>query len=177
MEPVVLNSAPEVDLPAKDWATRGKNGGEAKLITSLYLEPEALEEHNFKLARKYEQMQVEARWEEYLTEDAELILVAYGTMARVVKGAVRKARESGLKVGLVRPITLYPFPEEPLARLAQQAKAFLCVEMSMGQMVDDVKIAVAGKAPVAFYGRAGGIFPTAGQLVAQMEKVLLEYQR
>ena len=176
MEPVLLKPAPKTELPEKTWAVRGKGSGEAKLITSLYLEPECLEEHNLNLSRKYESMAGEARWEEYLTEDAELILVAYGTMARVVKGAVRRARELGLKVGLVRPITLYPFPEEPLLKLGKQATAFLCVEMSMGQMVDDVKIAVAGRAPVFFYGRAGGIFPTTAKLVEEIEKAMAEAQ-
>lgn len=174
MEPVVLHPAPNADLPEKTWQVQGKKGGEAKLITSLYLEPEALEEHNLKLARKYEKMQQEARWQEYLTEDAELIMVAYGTMARVVEGAVREARKEGLKVGLVRPITLYPFPNEPLERLGEKARACLCVEMSMGQMVDDVKIAVQGRLPVFFYGRAGGIFPTRGQLLTRIKKVLQE---
>ena len=172
MEPVVLKPSEEIERPIPGWAVRGKRGGKAKLITSLYLEPEALEEHNLKLARKYEKMQQEVRWEEYLTEDAELVLVAYGTMARVVKGAVRRAREKGLKVGLLRPITLYPFPSEALGKLAERARGFLCVEMSMGQMVDDVKLAVCGRAPVSFYGRAGGIFPTTAQLLAQMEKAM-----
>jgi 2-oxoglutarate ferredoxin oxidoreductase subunit alpha len=171
MEPVVLREQEQASRSLPPWAVRGKNGEEAKLITSLYLEPEALEKHNLKLAGKYQQMKREARWEEFLTEDADFILVAYGTMARVVKSAVRKARQQGLKVGLVRPVTLYPFPEEILLQLAATAKAFLCVEMSMGQMVDDVKLSVSGRSPVFFYGRAGGIFPTTAQLLEQIQTV------
>lgn len=172
MEPVELHPAASGELPPKDWAVRGKGKEQAKLITSLFLEPERLEAHNLKLAKKYQAMAQETRWEEYLLDDAEIILVAYGTMARVVKGAVRKAREEGIKAGLLRPITLYPFPEKPLAEASASAKAVFCVEMSMGQLVDDVRLAVEGRAPVHFYGRAGGIFPTTAELLEKIEALV-----
>ena len=110
--------------------------------------------------------------EEYLTDDADIVLVAYGASSRVARSAVNKAREKGIKAGLVRPITLWPFPTEALNRAASHAKSFLAVEMSMGQMVDDVKLAIDCKVPVHFYGRTGGMIPTPAEVLEQIEALL-----
>ena len=107
--------------------------------------------------------------EEYLTDDADIVLVAYGASSRVARSAVNKAREKGIKAGLVRPITLWPFPTQALNRAASHAKNFLVVEMSMGQMVDDVRLTVAGRRPVDFYGRTGGVIPTPVEVLAKLE--------
>ena len=114
----------------------------------------------------------EQRAEEYRTEDADLIVVAYGASSRVARSAVNKAREEGLKVGLVRPITLWPFPADAVQRAAKQAKQLLVVEMSMGQMVDDVRLAANGAVPVHFYGRTGGIIPTPKEVLGEIKKLL-----
>ena len=122
---------------------------------------------------QYEQVKAqEQRAEEYLCDDAEVVIVAYGASSRVARSAVNKAREKGEKVGLLRPITLWPFPADALRKAAGHAKAFLTVEMSMGQMVDDVKLAIDCKVPVHFFGRTGGIIPTPGEVLERVEKLL-----
>ena len=174
MEPVVLPEKSEKEPIAKPWASCGHKGErEHNIVNSLYLTPNALENlvkeryERYETIKKNEQMA-----EEYLTEDAELILVAYGASSRVAKGAVNKAREKGLKVGLIRPITLWPFPTDAIKRAASHAKALLTVEMSMGQMVDDVKLACEQKLPVHFYGRTGGIIPTPKEILAEIERLM-----
>ena len=123
--------------------------------------------------QRYETVKAtEQRAEEYLTEDADVIVVAYGASSRVSRSAVNKAREKGLKVGLIRPITLWPFPVDALKRAASHAKHFLAVEMSMGQMVDDVRLAIECKVPVHFYGRTGGMIPTPAEVLTQIEALL-----
>ena len=125
-----------------------------------------------KLYAKYAVMEeTECRWQEELTDDADYVIVAYGTTARIARSAMRKLREQGVRVGLIRPITLWPFPNAPIKKAAAHAKAFLTVEMSMGQMVDDVRLAVNGAKPVTFFGRTGGIVPTVREIVAQVEKL------
>ena len=109
-------------------------------------------------------------YEEYLTDDAEIIIAAYGTIARIAMSAVDMARQKGIKAGLIRPITLWPFPEEAFEKYADSAKCFLSVEMSMGQMVEDVRLAVNGKAPVYFYGRTGGMVPEQEEILAKIEE-------
>ena len=134
-----------------------------------------LENHNRKLYAKYAVMeQEECRWQEEMTDDADFVIVAYGTTARIARSAMRKLRENGVKAGLIRPITLWPFPNAPIQKAAEHAKAFLTVEMSMGQMVDDVRLAVNGKKPVEFYGRTGGIVPTVREIVEQIENMAKE---
>ena len=113
----------------------------------------------------------EQRAEEYLTEDADTVIVAYGASSRVARSAVNKAREQGIKVGLIRPITLWPFPVKVLRKAAEHAKNFLVVEMSMGQMIDDVKLAIDCRIPVHFFGRTGGIIPTPAEVLAEVEKL------
>ncbi len=147
-------------LPKKQWATTGEGHGKTRrIINSLYIQPDALEEVNTRLFERYNEMaKNETAFEEYMTEDAEIIITGYGTVGRVAKSAVNQLREKGIKAGLLRPITLYPFPAAAYEKVAAQdsVKEFLCVELSMGQMVEDVKLSVNGKKPVRFFGRAGG---------------------
>ena len=143
------------------------------LVSSIVLEPDELEAHNLKLEAKYQDiMKNEVMFEEYKTEDADLVVVAYGVVSRIVYSTVDEARAKGLKVGLLRPITLWPFPTEVIARLAETASMFLAVELSTGQMVEDVKLAVNGRAPVHFYGRCGGMVPGSKELVAEYAKIM-----
>lgn len=162
MEPVVFRDevdSSETQAP-KPWATTGKKGRPANLINSIYLDPEVLDAHNWKIQEKYMLMeQNEVMYEIKYADDAEWFLVAYGTIARICTAVVDKLRKEGLKIGLIRPITLWPFPVEAFNQVADQAKGFLCVEMSTGQLVEDVKLAVEGRAPVYFYGRTGGAVP------------------
>jgi hypothetical protein len=131
-----------------------------------------LEKHNLKLQAKYDAMaEQECRWQEEQLTDAEIVLVAYGTTSRIARSAMRKCREKGIKVGLLRPITLWPFPTAALQKTVETADFYLCVEMSMGQMVDDVRLAVDGARPVDFYGRSGGMVPTVAELVARIEEL------
>jgi 2-oxoglutarate/2-oxoacid ferredoxin oxidoreductase subunit alpha len=160
MEPVDLYDGPAPVPPPKPWALTGAAGRAPSMIRSLLLEPGALEAHNLSLQRKYRDIaRTEVRYEQRLTRDAEVLIVAYGTCARIAKGALVAARAAGLKAGLLRPITLWPFPAGRLRALAQQVKGILVVEMSAGQMIEDVQLAVAGRVPVAFEGRMGGGVP------------------
>ncbi|MGI6227182.1 MAG: 3-methyl-2-oxobutanoate dehydrogenase subunit VorB [Peptococcales bacterium] len=161
MEPVEFKQTDDNELPVKDWATTGKKGRKKNIINSLFLQPEKLEQHVNRLADKFREMKAkEQRAEIYLTEDAEILLAAYGTSARVCKKAIDMAREEGIKVGLFRPISLWPFPVVLLQKQLSGIKGILTVEMSLGQMVEDVRLAVNGKVPVDFYGRTGGMVPT-----------------
>lgn len=159
MEPVTL-PAPVTDLPAKPWACTGCEGRSPQHITSLYLQAEKCEAHNKALQAKYAAIAAkETRWEEIQTEDADVVLVAYGISSRIALTVVQKARAEGLKVGLFRPITLWPFPSKAIEALAGKGAKFLVVEQSAGQMVEDVRLAANCKAEVAFHGRMGGILP------------------
>jgi len=174
MEPIVLEKKPRRKLPAKDWALTGAKGRKQNIVRSLWLGERALEEHNYKLHRRYEQIQKdEVICEQYKIDDAEIIMVAYGVAARIVRGAVDKAREEGMPVGLIRPVTLWPFPTEQISGAANEFRIFLTVEMSMGQMVEDVKLAIAGKAPVVFYGRPGGGVPTVDEILNQIKQLTI----
>jgi 2-oxoglutarate ferredoxin oxidoreductase subunit alpha len=156
----------------KPWALTGAKGRPRNLIRSLYLGEGVLEKHNQHLQKKYKKIsREEVRYEGYSLEDAEIVLVAYGTSARISRAALIRARKKGLKVGMLRPITLWPFPADIIARVASRAKAFLAVEMSAGQMVEDVRLAVEGKCPVRFYGRMGGEVPTAGEILKEIRKI------
>lgn len=159
-------------LPPKDWILTGAQGRKPRLIKSLYLKEGEMEVHNWKLFAKYQQMKrEEVRWEMQQIQDAELIAVAFGTAARVAKSAIQMARAQGWKVGLLRPITLFPFPEEPLRQLAQDGKKFLTIEMNTGQMVEDVQLAVAGGSKVLFYGHPPGSPPLPEELWEEIKKV------
>lgn len=144
-------------LPDKSWITQGAAGREPRVIKSLYLGEGELEKHCWHLAEKYREIQArEVRYEDHLTADAELVVVAFGSAARIAKTAVDDAREQGKKVGLLRPITLYPFPEKVLADLADAGKSFLVVELNTGQMVEDVRMSAGRRAKITFYGRPNG---------------------
>lgn len=158
----------------KPWATVGKPATrERNYITSLHIKPEMLEKHNEKLIAKYEEVKKnEVRFEEINTEDAEYLMVAYGLCARICHKAVNMAREKGIKVGLLRPITLFPFPTEKLNLLADKMRLMLTVELNSGQMIEDVKLAVNGKVPVEFYGRLGGMLPNPDEIVNKLENLI-----
>lgn len=173
MEAVEFNKKEATrQLEPKTWATTGTKGErEHNIINSLYLEAAELEKHNHKLQAKYDIIEkTEARYENLMVEDAEIVLVAYGTTARIVKNAVLQLREEGVKAGLIRPITLWPYPVEAFKGLV--AKNMLCVEMSMGQMVEDVKLAVECKIPVHFTGRVGGMIPEPTQIINVVKEIV-----
>ena len=148
--------------PEKPWAVNGHNfKRKHNIINSLILDAQKLEELNIERYKKYDIIkQNEQRSESYLVDDADIVLVAFGASARISREAVDMARQSGIKAGLIKPITLWPYPDNAIKKAAETAKCFLSVEMNMGQMVDDVRLAVNGKCPVDFYGRAGGVIPT-----------------
>ncbi|MFV0555426.1 MAG: 3-methyl-2-oxobutanoate dehydrogenase subunit VorB [Mangrovibacterium sp.] len=156
------------------WATTGKKGRNHNIVTSLALQSEIMEEHNNKLQEKYRICEEnEVRFEEIQCEDAEYILVAYGSSARICTKALEMARAEGIKVGLLRPITLYPFPTKEIARLAKQVKGMLSVEMSAGQMVEDVQLAAKGACPVEHFGRLGGIIPNPAEVVEALKSKII----
>jgi 2-oxoglutarate/2-oxoacid ferredoxin oxidoreductase subunit alpha len=172
MEPVVLPER-KASLPDKPWAVTGHGGErERNIVNSLYLDPAELEETNRERFRRYEAIKAsEQRAEEYLTDDADVLVVAFGASSRIARSAINKAREKGIKAGLVRPITLWPFPDAAVRAASERAKSVLVVEMNMGQMVDDVRLAVNGTVPVHFFGRTGGIIPTPLEVLAQIESL------
>jgi 2-oxoglutarate ferredoxin oxidoreductase subunit alpha len=175
MEKVYLGPQKERSKTVPEWATTGKPATrERNIITSLDLDPYAQETFNHKLIAKYKTIREnEVRYEEFQTEDAEYLLVAYGTSARVCQKSVQLARHEGIKVGLLRPITLYPFPEIRLNALADKVKGMLSVEMSAGQMVEDVMLAVRGKVPVAHFGRLGGVITAPDEVVEALKSKLI----
>lgn len=173
MEPVAIEEPLSVSaLPAKPWATTGARGRATNLVNSLYIDPVELFEHNSKLMAKYERMaQEELRYDHYCVDDAEIILVAYGITARICRTVVDLARQEGLKLGLFRPISLYPFPYGSLAELVKQVgvKKVICVEMSAGQLVEDIRLAVEGLVPTVLFGYPGGIVPLPAQILARVK--------
>ena len=174
MEPVEMPEYKPRPLPKKYWAATGWDGKSRPraVINSLYIEADRCEELNLALKKQYEEIaKNECMVEEQYMDDAEYVIAAYGTTARIALTAIRQARAQGVKAGLIRPITLWPFPSEAFARAAQKAKKFLTVEMSLGQMVDDVRIAVNGARPVEFYGRTGGVIPGVGEITRQILKL------
>lgn len=173
MEPVEFKAPKTRELKPKDWATVGTKGErKPNVINSLYLQPDELEKHCIKLEAKYREIEKnEVDYEMYKTEDAELVFVAYGTTARIVKNSIDMLREEGIKAGLIRPKTLWPFPFEAFNQIPE-AKSLLTVEMSMGQMVEDVRLAVEGRLPVHFYGRAGGMIPDPESIANKAKEVM-----
>ncbi len=167
---------PDYERPPFDrsWATTGKPKTRSRnYITSLHILPEKMEQHNLRLQEKFETIKKnEVRYEEIKVEDAEYLFIAYGLSARICHKAMDLARAKGIKAGLFRPITLFPFPYDRLQELASQVKVMMSVELNTGQMVEDVRLAVAGKIPVAFYGRLGGMVPTPEEIVHQLETVI-----
>ncbi len=174
MEPVTFPEASEAaQVDKSDWAADGtKMARKHHIVNSLYIEANDLEEIVKERYQRYAAIEAaETDAESYLTDDADIVVVAYGATARVVKSAVNKARAEGIKVGMLRPITLWPFPKKQLCAACENAKAVLTVEMSMGQMVDDVKLALDCKKPVSFFGRTGGVIPTPAEVYAEIVKL------
>jgi 2-oxoglutarate ferredoxin oxidoreductase subunit alpha len=170
-EPLVRMKPRPMDLPPKDWALTGAQGRQPNRLKSLYLEDGELSEHNWKLYQKYEQMKKdEVHFEAFLVEGAQLVVAAFGSMARVSKTAVELAREEGMKVGLFRPITLFPFPGEALHNLSNQVRRFLTVELNTGQMVEDVRLSVGRDSQVYFYGRPPGSLPSPEDVLEEIKK-------
>ena len=177
MESAELPAMQPVRAERPAWAVTGAKGREPNLITSLYLGAPNLERVNLRLQAKLTEIREnEARWKELETEDADLLLVAYGTVGRICLSVVREARKQGHKVGLLRPQTLWPFPEKRLLELARQVRGMLVVEMSAGQMLEDVEHAVQGNTPVRFYGRLGGIVPMVDEVLAALLKAESEFR-
>lgn len=178
MEPVEMPPMrpPAPDRP--DWAVFGAKGRPPRAITSLYLDAEELEQVNQRLQAKLKVIAAnEQRWECHLTEDAEYLVVAFGTVARIAKSAVRAARAAGVRAGLFRPISLWPYPSEALSKLIGQMRGVLVVEMNAGQMLEDVRMAVCGRTPLRFLGRMGGVIPMPDEIAAEMMHMARTHQR
>lgn len=172
MEPVEFGEVAAIEPARPEWSVDGTAETRKNLITSLYIHTDELEAHVRKLEAKYEWAKVEeTRWENYKTEDAELVFVGYGVVARILKSVVEVLRGEGVRAGLMRPVTLFPFPEAELRRLAGRTERFMVVEMSTGQMVEDVRLAVEGRRPVDFFSRVGGNIPTTEQIVERVMKM------
>ncbi|SNB45563.1 3-methyl-2-oxobutanoate dehydrogenase subunit VorB [Geobacter sp. DSM 9736] len=176
-EALIPYSRSNIELPVKDWVVRGKGDAEQRVVKSLYLGDGELENHNWKLHAKYQLLKErETRWEEFETEDAELLVVAFGSVARIVETAVMAARQSGLRVGLFRPISLFPFPAKPLHALSERCGKMLVIELNTGQMIEDVKLSVSRDAEIRFYGRPPGTgsLPTPEELLDRIQTSLSE---
>ena len=171
MEPVSLDLEVK-PAPQKPWATTGTNmEREHNIVNSLFLSPEKLEEENFKRYERYKYIEEnEAMYEEYMMDDAEICIAAFGIAARVAKNAINEAREQGIKVGLIRPITLWPFPNAPFKKAADKVKQIISVELSMGQMIDDIKLASECRVPVTLCNRVGGMIPSPEQVLEAILK-------
>jgi 2-oxoglutarate ferredoxin oxidoreductase subunit alpha len=175
MEKVAFRDYNPADhVVAKPWATTGKpKTRERNVITSLHIEPEMMEQINLRLQDKYRLIaENETRSEHFHTEDAEYLIVAYGLAARIAKGAVEMARARGIRAGLLRPVTLFPYPTEAIRTLAETVRGVLVVEMNAGQMIEDVRLAVEGRVPVKFYGRMGGIIPAPDEVLGALERMV-----
>ncbi len=172
MEPVDFGDY-EPQMVEKPWAATGCEGRPMNAITSIYIDPRDMEKHNKKLQAKYAKIREnEQRWEEWMMDDAEIMVVSYGITSRICKTAIREARSKEIKVGLFRPITLWPFPEKRMKEfIDNQIKEILVVELSAGQMVEDVKLVNNGKLPVSFHGRMGGMTPQVEDVVEEIKKI------
>jgi 2-oxoglutarate ferredoxin oxidoreductase subunit alpha len=176
MEPVEFKERPQRELPEKDWASNGLRGRKKhNVINSLFLKPEELENHNIKLQAKYNSIKKnETRYELFnCEEECDLIIVAYGTTSRICKNVIKMAKEKGIKLGLIRPITLWPYPVEAFEKTIDKTKfGYIAVEMSMGQMVEDVRLSVNGRKPVHFYGRSGGMVPHPEEIFEKIKEIV-----
>lgn len=174
MEPVEFPN-PVMNLPRQDWAVYADAESKKNLISSIYLDPEELEEHNRKLQSKYAEIEEnEVRFEEFMLDDAEYVLIGYGIVSRMLKTAVEKLRQENIPVGLLRPKTLFPFPSKKIKEIVSNTEKFLVVEMSNGQMIADVQLAVEGKKPIKFYNRMGGVVPSTDEIIEQVKIQLLQ---
>jgi 2-oxoglutarate/2-oxoacid ferredoxin oxidoreductase subunit alpha len=169
-EPILLRSYKPLKFD-KSWALTGAKGRKPRFLKSLYLNEGDLTEHNWKLFQKYQQMKAEIAYDTYQIEDADMVVVSFGSVARIIKSSIKMARDEGMKIGLFRPITLYPYPEESLKQLSQKVNHFFVVELNTGQMVEDVKLSVDKGARVDFYGRPPGSIPTPNELFDEIKKV------
>jgi 2-oxoglutarate/2-oxoacid ferredoxin oxidoreductase subunit alpha len=175
MEKVAFRDYDPADhVVAKPWATTGKPASrERNIITSLHIEPESMEQNNLRLQKKYRLIaENETRCEHFHTADAEYLVVAYGLAARIAQGAVEMARAQGIKAGLLRPVTLFPYPTAAIRTLADTVRGILVVEMNAGQMIEDVRLSVEGRVPVKFYGRMGGIIPSPDEVLGALTKMV-----
>jgi len=177
MEPIDVDRDVSIDISPKDkpWAATGesKKRGSRNKIVSLFLDPYDLENHNLKLQKKYNEMvEKEQRYEMINMEDAEIVIVAYGSMARITRSAIKELASEGIKVGLLRPISIWPFPEKAFDEIPESVHTLLTVEMSLGQMIQDVKLANNGRLPVEFYGRTGGVVPETSEIVEKVRQIV-----
>ncbi len=174
MEPVEFKERTDRKLEEKTWATIGTKGKrEPNIINSLYLNAEDLENHNHVLQAKYDKMrEKEVRVETYKIEDADVVISAYGTTARIAKSAISKLEKEGYKIGLIRPISLFPYPYDEFKKIKDECLGVLTVEMNTGQMLEDVKLALDGRIPSFFYGRTGGMIPTPEEIVEKVKSIL-----
>jgi 2-oxoglutarate ferredoxin oxidoreductase subunit alpha len=183
MEKLEMPPKGSLPYPETPWATTGKRQDrERNVVTSLFMQPEKMEEVNIHLQEKYRLIEeTEVRYEEFNVDDAEVLLVAFGLVARICEKAMQLAREKGLRVGLLRPITLFPYPSKRLAELSSKVGSVLTVEMNAGQMLEDVRLAVEGRCPVHFKGRMGGMIPSPEEVLEAIEaipaKLHVELQR
>jgi 2-oxoglutarate/2-oxoacid ferredoxin oxidoreductase subunit alpha len=176
MEPLEFKHEAVAELPVRKNGLRGAKGRASRIIKTFTSNPAELEELNWSLFRRYELIKkAETICDTYMVEDAELVVVAFGIAARIARGAVKNARANGLKVGLVRPVTLWPFPAANIQEIAQRVQNFLVFEMNMGQMLEDVQLALAGKGDIAFHGRPGGVSPNPSEVLRVISR--LYYQK
>lgn len=174
MEPITLPEMQPVQRRDWDWATNGTMGKrDRRVLTSIYLDPIEEEICNLRLMSRWKQVVAnEVRYKEYFLDDADYVIIGFGTAGRVALSAVRQARQKGIKVGLLRPITVSPFPTKVIDELVSRVQGFLVVEMNTGQMLEDVRLAVQGRVPVEFYGRLGGVVPFPGEIISEIQRVM-----
>ncbi len=173
MEPAELPPMQALHTAISEWAVSGAQGRPRRILTSIYLDPPQEEETNLRILRRWQEIQArEIRYKEYFLEDAEFVVVGFGSAGRVALSAVRAARASGIKVGLLRPIILSPFPVSVIEELAKKVQGLLVVEMNSGQMLEDVRLSVAGKTPVEFYGRLGGVMPFPDEISGAIQRLV-----
>jgi len=175
-EPVEFSKEAPAETPIREGALRGANGRPSRIVKTFTSNPSELEEINWSLFRRYQLIKKnETTWEDFMTDDARLVVVAYGIAARIAKGAIKNLRAEGLKVGLFRPVTLWPFPDDRVREIATAVKQYLVFEMNMGQMLEDVQLALAGQGEISFYGRPGGVIPTPSEVARVISR--LYYQK
>jgi 2-oxoglutarate ferredoxin oxidoreductase subunit alpha len=172
MEPAEIPPMQPLKTEIPEWAVRGTNGGEKRILTSINLDPPAQEVMNLRLMTRWQEIEKnEVRYKGYYLEDAEFVVVGFGTAGRISLSAVRAARDKGIKVGLLRPITLAPFPNKIFEELTEQVEGMLVVEMNAGQMLEDVRLVVSGRVPVEFFGRMGGVVPFPDEVLTEIERL------
>lgn len=173
MEPVELPAPRKIEQHDRGWELTGALGRKRRIITSLFLDPEEMEQVNLRIQIKQREIEKnEVRYHEYLINDAEYVVIAFGTAARVSQTAVKWARARGIRVGLFRPISLYPFPAARVAEIVQKARALLVVEMNAGQMLEDVRLAARDRLPISFFGKMGGMVPFPDEVLLEIERLV-----